>query len=161
MTWSARAYDPGMPADRIEEAVRRFSPEPLLCWCNGQSLESRYSASTTSAGAFGGRAAGAAVLRHQLGKARLDDAVPMPRFPVVAASTSRIYLFGGPVPHEEAFAVLPRDQVQVVHGGSAMWRRLDILVTQDGASRSYTMMVSGLGGGRKRLERLIGELQSG
>jgi hypothetical protein len=24
--------------------------------------------------------------------------------------------------------------------------------------RSYTMMVSGLGGGRKRLERLIGEL---
>jgi hypothetical protein len=154
-------YDPGMPADRIDEAVRRFSPEPLLSWCNGQSLESRYSSSITSAGAFGGKAAGTAVLRHQLGKARLEGAVPMPRFPVIAVSASRIYLFSGPVPSEEAFAVLPRDQVQVVHGGNAMWRRLDILDTHDGVPRSYTMMVSGLGGGRKRLERLLDELQSG
>jgi len=54
-----------MPADRIDQAVRRLSPEPVVCWCNGQSLESRYSSSTTSAGAFGGRAAGVAVLHHQ------------------------------------------------------------------------------------------------
>jgi hypothetical protein len=149
-----------MPADRIDQAVRRLSPEPVVCWCNGQSLESRYSSSTTSAGAFGGRAAGAAVLHHQLGKARLDNAVPMPRFPVVAVSASRIYLFSGPVPDKEAFAVLPRDQAQVIHGGNAMWRRLDILITHDGMPRCYTMMVSGLGGGRKRLQGLIGELQS-
>jgi hypothetical protein len=147
-----------MPASRIEEAVRRLSPEPLLCWCNGQSLESRYSSSVTSAGSLGGGAAGAAVLRHQLGNARLEGAVPMPRFPVAALSASRIYLFDGPVPEKDAFAVLRRDQVQVVHGGNAMWRRLDLLVIQAGMPRSYTMMVSGLGGGRKRLERLIGEL---
>ena len=150
-----------MPADRIDEAVQRFSPDPVLCWCSGQSLESRYSSSTTSAGALGGRAVGAAVLRHQLGRARLEDAVPTPRFPVVAVSASQIYLFSGPAPGKEAFAVLPRDQVQVVHGGNAMWRRLDILHTHNGVPRSYTMMVSGLGGGRKRLERLIDELQSG
>jgi hypothetical protein len=65
------------------------------------------------------------------------------------------------VPAKEAFAVLPRDQVQVVHGGNVTWRRLDLLDTQDGVPRSYTMMVSGLGGGRKRLERLIGELELG
>lgn len=94
-------------------------------------------------------------------RAQLDDGVPMPRSPVVAVSTSRIYLFCGPVPDKEAFAVLLRDQAQVVHGGSAMWRRLDILATQDGAPRSYTMMVSALGGGRKRLQQRIGELQSG
>ena len=150
-----------MPADRIDEAVRRFSPEPLLCWCNGQSLESRYSSSVTSAGSFGGRTAGAAVLHRQLGKARLEGAVPMPRFPVVAVSASRIYLFGGPVPDKEALAVLVREEVQAVHGGNAMWQRLDLLDTRSGVPRSYTMMVSSLGGGRKRLERLIEELQQG
>jgi hypothetical protein len=56
--------------------------------------------------------------------------------------------------------VLPRDQAQVVHGGNAIWRRLDILTTHDGAPRSCTMMVSAPGGGRKRLQELIGELQS-
>lgn len=61
-----------MPASRIDEAVRRFSPEPLLCWCNGQSLESRYSSSVTHAGASGGRVAGAVVLHYQLGRARLN-----------------------------------------------------------------------------------------
>ena len=64
------------------------------------------------------------------------------------------------MPVAEAFAVLPRDQVQVVHGGNAMWRRLDILAADDGAPCSYTMTVSGLGGGRKRLQQLIDELQS-
>src|SRR5712692_11578553 len=124
-----------MPASRIADAVQRFSPEPVLCWCNGQSLESRYSSSTTGAGGLAGRAVGGAVLRHQLGKARLEGAVQMPRFPVVAVTASRIYLFGGPVPDKEAFAVLPRDQVQVVHGGNAMWRRLDILAEHDGVPR--------------------------
>ena len=146
-----------MPADRIDAAVRRLSPEPLVCWCNGQSLESRYSQSATSAGAPGG-AVGAGVLRHQLGRARRVDAVPMPRFPVVAVSARRIYLFSGPVPDTQAFAVLPRDQVQVASSGNAMWRRLDILAADEGRPRSYTMMVSGLGGGRKRLQRLIDEL---
>jgi len=41
----------------------------------------------------------------------------MPRFPVVAVSATRIYLFSGPVPGQEAFAVLPREQVRVIHGG--------------------------------------------
>ena len=81
-----------MPASQIDEALRRLSPEPLVCWCNGQSLEARYSSSVAPAGASGGQTAGAAVLRHQLGRARLEDGVPMPRFPVVAVSTSRIYL---------------------------------------------------------------------
>ena len=36
----------------------------------------------------------------------------MPRFPVVAVSAARIYLFSGPVPGQEAFAVLRRDQVR-------------------------------------------------
>ncbi len=119
-----------MPADRIDEAVRRFSPEPVLCWCDGQSLESRYSSSATSARSPGGRTAGAAVLSHQLGKARLEGAVPMPRFPVAAVTASRICLFGGPVPGRAAFAVLQRDQVQAVHGGSSLWRRLDLLVAR-------------------------------
>jgi hypothetical protein len=85
----------------------------------------------------------------------------MPRFPVIAVSASRVYLFGGPVPDKEAFAVLQRDQMQAVHGGNAMWRRLDLVVTVAGAPRSYTMMVSALGGGRKRLDRLIEALESG
>ena len=150
-----------MPASRIDEAVRRLSPEPLLCWCNGQSLESRYSSSVSPAGSAGGQAAGAAVLRYQLRRARREDAAPMPRFPVIAVSATRIYLFSGPLPSQEAFAVLPRDQVRVIHGGNPMWRRLDILTADDGVPRSYTMMVSGLSGGRKRLQRLIGELESG
>ncbi len=82
----------------------------------------------------------------------------MPRFPVVAVSARRIYLFSGPVPDTQAFAVLPRDQVQVASSGNAIWRRLDILAADEGRPRSYTMMVSGLGGGRKRLQRLIDEL---
>jgi hypothetical protein len=30
-----------MPARNIEAAVRKFAPDPVLCWCNRQSLESR------------------------------------------------------------------------------------------------------------------------
>jgi hypothetical protein len=56
--------------------------------------------------------------------------------------------------------VLPREQVRVIHGGNVMWRRLDLFVADGGAPRSYTMMVSGLGGGRRRLELLVGVLQS-
>lgn len=52
-----------------------------------------------------------------------------------------------------------RDQVQVIHAGNAMWRRLDLLAAVDGTPRSDAMMISGLGGGRKRLQRPIGELQ--
>ena len=149
---SRQAYDLGMPAGRIDQAVRRLSPDSVVCWCNGQRLESRYSASTAYAGAAGGRRPGRPVLRHQRGKARPGNAVPMPRFPVAAVSARRIYLFRGPAPDKEAFAVLPQDQAQVVHGGNTMRRRLDIHTTHDGVPRSYTMMVSGLGSGRKRLQ---------
>jgi hypothetical protein len=82
----------------------------------------------------------------------------MPRFPVVALGASQIFLFDGPIAKKAPFATLRRDQVQVVHGGSAMWRRLDLVVDEGEQARSYTMMVFGLGGGRKRLQRLVGEL---
>jgi hypothetical protein len=82
----------------------------------------------------------------------------MPRFPVVAVGASQIFVFDGPVATQGPVAALPRDQVQVEHGGSAMWRRLDLIVSSDGEPRCYTMMVSALGGGRKRLQALVSEL---
>ncbi len=88
-----------MPARNIESAVREFSPEPVLCWCNGQSLESRYSSPAVGGGAAGevGAGIGRAILRRRLDKARPASAEPMPRFPVVAVSASQIFLFDGPV----------------------------------------------------------------
>ena len=84
----------------------------------------------------------------------------MPRFPVVAVTTDRIYLFDGPVPDEEAFACLERDHVGVLHGGSAMWQRIDLVVV-DEDPRSYTMMVNALFGGRKRFAQLVAALEHG
>lgn len=148
-----------MPASRIDSSVRAFAPEPVLCWCNGQSLESRYSSSVAGGGAAAtGRAIGNAMLRRKAGRARLINAVRMPRFPVVAAGASQILIFDGPIAKQGPFAALRRDQAEVIHGGGLMWRRLDLIVPADEGSRSYTMMVFGLGGGRKRLRRLVGEL---
>jgi hypothetical protein len=148
-----------MPARNIDAAVRHFAPEHVLCWCNGQSLESRYSSSAGGGGAAAaGKAVGTAVLGQRLARARAARAVRMPRFPVVAVGASQIFVFDGPVATRGPFAALPRDQVQVEHGGSAMWRRLDLIVSRDGEPCCYTMMVSALGGGRKRLQALVSEL---
>ncbi len=148
-----------MPASRIVAALREFAPEPVLCWCNGQSLESRYSASTGPGGAeAAGKLGGAGVLRYQLGKARLPGAVPMPRFPLVAVTGHQVFLFDGPVAAGPPFATLRRDEVRVVYGGSAMWRRLDLIAGGEAGQRAYTIMVSGLGGGRKRMEQVVTEL---
>src|SRR5215471_2322051 len=144
-----------MPASRIDAALQEFSPEPVLFWCNGQSLESRYSSSTGFGGAAAaGKLVGVGVLRHQLGKARLPGAVRMPRFPLVAVGASRIFLFDGPIATTAPFATIRRDEVRVVYGGSAMWRRLDLITDGEAGQRSYTIMASGLSGAGKRMERL-------
>ncbi len=134
----------------------------MLCWCNGQSLESRYSSSAGFGGAeVVGKLAGAGILRFQLGKARLPGAVRMPRFPLVAVGTSRIFLFDGPMATAPPFATLSRDDVRVVYGGSPMWRRLDLIADGETPQRSYTIMASGLSGARGRMERLVAELERG
>jgi hypothetical protein len=149
-----------MPASRIDAALRELAPEPVVCWCNGQSLESRYSSSAGSGGAEAlGKLIGTGVLRHQLGSARLAGAVPMPRFPLVAVGARRIYLFDGPLPKNAPFATIGRDEVRVIYGGSAMWRRLDLIADADGTPRCYTIMASGLSGAAGRLGRLVAELE--
>jgi hypothetical protein len=152
-----------MPASRIDAALTEFAPEPVLCWCNGQSLESRYSSSAGFGGAEAvAKLAGVGVLRHQLGKARLPGAVRMPRFPLVAVGASHIFLFEGPIAAGPPFATLGRDEVRVVYGGSSMWRRLDLIAngeTFETPQRSYTIMASGLSGARGRMDRLVAELE--
>jgi hypothetical protein len=147
-----------MPASKIESALTEFSPEPVLCWCNGQSLESRYSSSAgPGGGAAAGKLIGRGILRHQLAKAKPAPAEPMPRFPLIAVSASRIFLFDGPIAKAGPFATLQRDQVQVIHSGSP-WHRLDLIASSGGEPRSYPVMVFGLGGGPRRLRQLIEEL---
>jgi hypothetical protein len=89
----------------------------------------------------------------------------MPRFPLVAISASKIFLFDGPLATRPPFAILPRDAVRVIYGGNAMWRRLDLITDGDAGGggeaagqRCYTIMVSVLGS-RKRLEQLVAELE--
>jgi hypothetical protein len=149
-----------MPASRIEAALREFVPEPVVCWCSGQSLESRYSASTGSVGTGGaGKAAGAGILAFQLRRARRPGQVNMPRFPVAALTGTQVFLFDGPIATRPSFATLPRHEVRVAYGGSPMWRRLD-LITDDGTGqRVYTVMAFGIGGGRKRMEGVVAELR--
>jgi hypothetical protein len=149
-----------MSVAKIESAVREFSPEPVVCWCNGQSLESRYSSSAAGGGAAGaaGAGIGRAILRRRLEKARPANAEPMPRFPVVAVSAGQIFLFDGPVAKKGPFATLQRDQVQVAHSGSP-WHRLDLLASTGEGARTYTVMVfGGPGGGLKRLKEVVEEL---
>src|SRR5215472_2739266 len=148
-----------MPSSRIDAALRELAPEPVVCWCNGQSLESRYSSAGSGGAEAIGKLIGAGVLRHQLGRARLPGAVPMPRFPLVAVGASRIFIFDGPLPKQAPLATISRDQVRAVYGGSAMWRRLDLITDADGVPRCYTIMASGLSGAGKRLERLVAELE--
>ena len=151
-----------MPVSRIEAALKEFAPEPVLCWCNGQSLESRYSSSVGFGGAEAlAKVAAVGILRFQLGKARLPGAVRMPRFPLVAVGASRIYLFDGPLATAPPFATLGRDDVRVVYGGSPMWRRLDLIADAETPPRSYTIMASGLSGAGGRMERLVAELERG
>lgn len=132
-----------------------------MCWCNGLSQEARYSSSTGAGGGEAiGKAIGGAVLRGTLKNARLHTAVLMPRYPVVAASAERIYLFDGPVASTGPFAILQRDQVEVRHGGGPMWRRLDLIVPATNGDRSYTIMFFALFGNR-RLRAMMTELAAG
>jgi hypothetical protein len=134
----------------------------VLCWCNGQSLESRY-AQARGAGAGAGAAgmAGAAIAgkisQRKLRKARLPDAELMPLHPVVAVSASHVMLFEAREVTAGPFAMLRRDQVQVARRGSPMWRRLDLTVKDDAGTRSYTVMVS-FAKSQKRLRMVVDEL---
>lgn len=94
------------------------------------------------------------------GQARLGNAGPLPRFPVAAVSARRIYLFRGPVPNKDLFAVRPRTRRRWFTAETPCAGSLDILTTHNGVPRSCTMLVSGLDSVRKRLQELIGELQS-
>jgi hypothetical protein len=144
-----------MPVATVERNVVERVPEPVLAWWHGQSLESRYSPSVYSGGA--GRAGGAAILNHESKKARRDDAVSMPRFPVIAATSERIYIFSGPVPNADAVAVLEKASCRSSVSGKGMWRRLDI-VSEGAASRSYTVFFNVLFGSRRRTNQLWGAL---
>lgn len=84
----------------------------------------------------------------------------MPRYPVVAAGVTQIFIFDGPIPKRGPFATLQRDQVEVVQGGGPVWRRLDIIARANGTSRAYTVMRFGLFGGAKRLRTLADELSA-
>jgi hypothetical protein len=145
-----------------ESAVHQFSPEPVLCWCNGQSLESRYSqargagAGAGAAGAIGAAIAGK-ISQRQLRKARLPDAELMPTHPVVAVSASHVMLFDARAVTAGPLAMLRRDQVQVACRGNPMWRRLDLTVKDGAGTRSYTVMVS-FAKSRKRLRLVVDEL---
>jgi hypothetical protein len=141
-----------MPANRIDEALRSLIPEPVICWLNGQSLESRYS-SSGGAGGIGG-AIGKAILRRQLGKARLPGAVRMPRASLVAVGAEQVYLFDLARLKAGPFATLPREQVRVARSGH-MWKRLDLIADQGQRPQVFTIMVL-IGG--KRLRSVIAEL---
>ena len=136
-------------------------PEPVVCWCLGQSLESRYSSSTTGAGgAAAGKLIGAGVLHHKMGKQRLTGGVRMPRFPLIAVTAHSVYLFEYPTPATGPFAILTRDKVQAIYGGNLMWKRLDLVASDGDTMRSYTVMASTLFGAGRRLARVVAVLAS-
>jgi hypothetical protein len=147
-----------MPARNIEESVVRFAPEPVLNWCSGLSQEARYSSSVGGGGgAAVGKAIGNAVLRRNLKRARLGTAVRMPRYPLLAASASKLFLFAGPIVKAAPFATLRRDQVEVAKSRGPMWSRLDLIVRDEDGGRSYTIMFFSLFG-NKRLGSMLAEL---
>jgi hypothetical protein len=61
----------------------------------------------------------------------------------VAVSGHQVFLFDGPVAVGPPFATLRRDEVRVVYGGSAMWRRPDLITGGEAGQRAYTIMVCG------------------
>ena len=150
-----------MPARSIGESVVRFAPEAVLTWCSGLSQEARYSSSVGGGGsAAAGKAIGNAVLRRNLKRARLAAAVRMPRYPLLAASASKLFLFEGPIVKSGPFAILRRDQVEVTKSGGPMWRRLDLIVRGEDGEQSYTIMFFALFG-NKRLRSMLAELGNG
>jgi hypothetical protein len=147
-----------MSAGKIEAALKSVSPEPILCWCYGQSLEARYSArSAGGAAGAAGAAIGQAVLSRRLAKVRSADAVPLPAAMVVAVSASRILFFHRRSVQDGPVAALQRDQVQAVHRGH-FWHRLDLTSSAVDGRRVYTVMVLGPGRGPRRLRQVIREL---
>jgi hypothetical protein len=150
-----------MPGRNIEETVVRFAPEPVLSWCCGLSQEARYSSSVGGGGGAAlGKAIGNAVLRRNLKRARLGTAVRMPRYPLLAASATQLFLFAGPIVKAAPFAILRRDHVEVARSGGPMWRRLDLIVSEEDGARSYTIMFFSLFG-NKRLRAMLAELGNG
>jgi hypothetical protein len=147
-----------MSAGKTQAALQSVSPEPILCWCYGQSLEARYSA-RGAGGAAGaaGAAIGQAVLNRRLAKVRSTNAVALPPSMVVAVTASRILIFPRRAVREGPVAALPRDQVQAFHRGH-FWHRLDLGATTSEGPRVFTVMVLGPGRGPRRLRQVIGEL---
>jgi len=148
-----------MSARHVDEAVRRFSPEPVICWCNGISEEARHSSSVGGGGGGEaiGKAVGNAVLGAKLRRGRLSGAVPMPRYPVVAVSADHVFIFDGPLAKAGPIVSLRRDQVDVASGGGPVWRRLDLVQPTANGDRSYTVMFFSLFGNR-RLRAVRAEL---
>ena len=83
----------------------------------------------------------------------------MPRFPVVATTDERIYIFalvGPEVPaalEAVAVAVLERARCRSSLIGKGMWRRLEI-VSEGPSARSYTVVFNVLFMGRGRRRRI-------
>jgi hypothetical protein len=147
-----------MSAGKTEAALKSVSPEPILCWCYGQSLEARYSArSAGGAAGAAGAAIGQAVLNRRLAKVRPANAVPLPPGMVVAVSASRILILSRRALNDGPVAVLQRDQVQVIHRGH-LWHRVDLTSAASDGHRVYTVMVLGLGRGPRRFRQVIREL---
>jgi hypothetical protein len=147
-----------MSVRKTEAALKSVSPEPILCWCYGQSLEARYSArSAGGAAGAAGAAIGQAVLNRRLAKVRSADAVPLPPAMVVAVSASRVLIFHRRSVQDGPVTTLQRDQVQAVHRGH-FWHRLDLTSDAVNGRRVYTVMVLGPGRGPRRFRQVIGEL---
>jgi hypothetical protein len=77
----------------------------------------------------------------------------MPRFPVVATTAERIYIFALPL-QADAVAVLARARCRSSVSGKGIWRRLDI-VSEGPPARSYTVVFNVLFGSRRRIHGLL------
>jgi hypothetical protein len=149
-------------ATKTEAALKLVSPEPILYWCYGQSLESRYSRSSavSGGGAAGmvGASIGQAIMNRRLAKVRPANAVLLPRIMTVALSAGQVFIFAGRAPADGPVATLQRDQVEAAHSGH-VWHRLDLVSTTGEGQRVHTVMAFGPGRGPKRFRQIIGELR--
>jgi hypothetical protein len=154
-----------MSVAKTEAALQSASPEPILCWCYGQSLESRYSNRGGAAGAAaGGGVAGLvgasiarSIMNRRLARVRADNAVLLPPTMVVALSASGVFLLSRRALDDGPVAALNRHQVHAAHSGH-VWHRLDLTVTNGGGPRVYTIMAFGPGSGPRRFRQVIEEL---
>ena len=144
--------------ERIEQALLASLPEPVS-WAWGQNTESRYSQTLRP-----NFLTGLVLRRMARGKLR-DDAVQLPRFPVLAVGANRLYVFemaaleratkSGEVVAPIA-SVARADAVFDVQRG-LMWKRVTIISAREG--RSYTIYLNGVFGGRKRVAGTLAALE--